>query len=88
MTRDELVKLPLKLLTHCTGEYESQRTARNDEHGIILRIVTPRLGKQWGEGRKTFYLDGCATPFTSTDALPEAVNNRGKLTGDNATPKG
>lgn len=82
MTRDELVKQPLKLVTQFTGEYESQRTLRNDEHGITMQIVTPRLAKKWGEGRKTFYLDGIAKPFETTDALLAAINARAGSTSN------
>ena len=45
-----------------------------------MQIITPRLAKQWGEGRKTFYLDGIAKPFKTTDALLAAINARAGAT--------
>ena len=76
MTREELVALPLKLVTHFTSQFESVRTVSNEEHGITMVTVTRRIGKQWGEGRKAFYLDGLHKPIATTDALLAAVNAR------------
>lgn len=79
MTRDELVtKVPMRLISHFTCEFEAQRTTRNDEHGITMLAVTPRMGKQWGNTSKTFYLDGSPTGYTTTDQLLEALNKRAK----------
>jgi len=78
MTREQLVALPLTLVSNFTGEFEAVKTMRNEEHGITMVTVTKRMGEKWGEGRKEFYLDGVSGKFDTTDALLDAVNTNAR----------
>lgn len=58
MTREELMKLPLRWVSHLSMEEEHQTCYRNDQYGITIVCVTPMRDGYNGKSRKWFRYEG------------------------------
>lgn len=57
MTREELKKIPFRMVSHMSMESEHRETYSDDSGRLGLCVITPKMGFKFGKSIRVFRLD-------------------------------